>query len=193
MCKKVRGRDKFSRFKKQILLLSKVISFLPIKIRSKLLEHYRMTLGTKGFVIRYTLLKSVAKECGDNIAIYSGVYLLNPENLIIGNNVSVHPMCYIDATGEIIIGNDVSIAHGTTILSTTHNFNNLNVTTKDQGICMKKTVISDNVWIGAKATILYGVNIESGAIIGANTVISRDVLSNSVMVGSKAIRIKVRN
>lgn len=52
-------------------------------------------------------------------------------------------------------------------------------------------IIEDNVWIGDKATILSGVKIGKGAIIGANAVISKDVPAYGVAVGNPAKVIKI--
>lgn len=193
MSENLRGRDKFFKYKKIILFFSKLVNIFPNKIRCKLYEHFRMTKGVKGIVVRYILLKSIAKECGDNVSVHPGVYLLSPENISLGNNVSIHPMCYIDASGEIVIGNDVSIAHGVTIMSTEHNFSSLEIPIKDQGISFRATMINDDVWIGAKATILAGNSIDKGSIIAANSVVTHDVSKYSVIAGVPAREIKLRN
>jgi len=138
MVKDARGREKFYKYKPLIITLSRLCSMLPLGIRKALFEHHRMTKGTRGLVLRYVLLKSLAVECGDNVSVHPGVYLLRPDKLRIGRNVSVHPMCYIDATGGIDLGDDVSIAHGATILSTSHNFAFLDQPIKNQGVEEKK-------------------------------------------------------
>jgi maltose O-acetyltransferase len=56
----------------------------------------------------------------------------------------------------------------------------------------KPIKIGNNVWIGAKATILKGVTIGDGAIIGANAVVTKDLLANGVAVGNPAKVIKMR-
>lgn len=192
MSEKTRGRDKFYKYKKYIILLSKFLGVMPLRIRLKIFEHFRMTKGIKGIVIRYALLKSITINCGDNVSIQSGVYILNPEKISFGNNVSVHPMCYLDASGEIIIGNDVSIAHGVTVMSTEHNFVDINKPIKDQGITLQKTNINDNVWIGAKATILAGNKVGTGSIIAANAVVTKDVPDYTIVGGIPARTIKTR-
>jgi acetyltransferase-like isoleucine patch superfamily enzyme len=101
-------------------------------------------------------------------------------------------MCYVDATGGIAIGNDVSIAHGTSIMSTTHKYENIDIPIKDQGFNSSKTVIRNNVWIGAKATILSGILIESGSIVAANAVVTKDIAKNTVVGGVPAKIIKER-
>ena len=49
-----------------------------------------------------------------------------------------------------------------------------------------KVVIGENVWIGDKATILPGVSIGDGSVIGANAVVTKDVPPYSVVVGNPA-------
>lgn len=180
-----RGREEFHKYKNIINLLVKCISILPKKIQLKLLTFFRNTKGKIGIGIRYCLIKNIAKNCGENVSIHPGVYLLNPQNLSIGNNVSIHPMCYFECgpKGSICIGNNVSIAHAVTILSVSHNYNDLEIPIKDQGIRQGKVIIDDNVWIGAKSTILIDKHIETGAVIGANSVVTRAVNKNEVVVG----------
>lgn len=181
-----RGRDKFKKYKKHINFLVKFCSFIPYKVRRKLFEHFRMLKGSKGLLIRYVLLKTLTESCGDNVSIHPNVYLFNPQKLTLGDNVSIHPLCYIEALGEIHIGNDVSIAHGVTIMSTTHIFDEKDININNQGTISDKTVINNNVWIGAKSTILSGITIESRAVIAANAVINKDVYSNTVVGGIPA-------
>ena len=188
----LRGRDKFSKVKPILNILSKFYSIFPMKIRKKLFEHYRTVKGLKGIGIRYALLKTIAKKCGDNVSIHPDCYLFSPEKLEIGNNVSIHPMCYIEAAGGITIGNDVSIAHAVTIMTSSHNFNQKDIPIKDQQCSIEKTIIGDNVWIGAKATILCGCNIGSGSVIGATSVVTKSTQENTVNVGVPARRIKER-
>lgn len=187
-----RGREKFDRYKNLINLLIKVVSVFPINFRKKAFEQFRFTKGIVGIGIRYILLKSIAKKCGENILIHPGVYIFSPEKLILGNNISVHPMSYIDATGGIIIGNDVSIAHGVTILSTSHAYEDLDIPIRDQKVLIGKTVVKNDVWIGAKATILYRVVVDNGSIIGANSLVNKSVSMNSIVGGNPSKLIKSR-
>ena len=187
-----RGRDKFHKVKPILNILSVLYSVFPLKTRKKLLEFHRGTKGLKGLAIRYALIKAIAKKCGDNVSIHTDCYLFSPEKLEIGDNVSIHPMCYIDAAGGISIGNDVSIAHAATIMTSTHNFDRYDIPIKDQQCSVEKTIIGDNVWIGAKATILCGTNVGSGSVIGATSVVTKNTQENTVNVGVPARRIKER-
>lgn len=187
-----RGRNIFKKFKPIFKIMTKLLKILPMSIRKKLLEHYRNKKGKLGLALRYILLKSIAKKCGDNVSIHPDCYIFAADNLEIGDNVSIHPMCYIDATGGIEIGDDVSIAHAVSILSSSHNYESHDMPIKDQGCEYKKTVIGNNVWLGAKATIMYGKRIGDGAIVGANSVVTRDIDGNSIVAGSPAKVIKER-
>lgn len=179
------GREKFQKYKSVLNLMVKFIKIIPIRFRKALLNHFRNINDKKGLAIRYILLKSLNDNVGDNISIHPGCYLFSVDNLEIGDNVSIHPMCYIDATGGIKIGSDVSIAHGTTILSTSHSFGDKEISIKYQEILKRKTEIGNNVWIGCKSTILYGVNIESGSIVGACSLVNKNVSGNTIVFNKK--------
>lgn len=188
------GREKFKKYKFFLSLLSNVYRIFPLNLRKKLLQFHRFTSENIGIAIRYSLLLTIAKKCGDNVAIHSGCYILNPEDLIIGNNVSINPMCYIDATGGIEIGDNVSIAHGVTIMSTSHSYEgNLDIPIKYKPFLSKKVIIEENVWIGSKATILYGNCVGKGSVIGASTLVNKDIPFNSIAVGVPVKVIKERN
>lgn len=187
-----RGREKFKKYKVIINTLVKMCNIIPKSFRVKLFIFFRMTKGNKGLLIRYVLLKSIAKKCGENVSIHPQVYIFNPQRLSIGDNVSVHPMCYIDAAGKINIGNDVSIAHGTTIMSSTHRYDNMDIPIKDQPVDLLHTEIKDNVWVGSKVTILAGIKVESGSILAAGAVVTKNVSENIVVGGVPAKKIKER-
>ena len=188
-----RGRDTFQKYKPLIMALATFFKLFPKSFRTKLLVTFRKTTGNKGLAIRYALLKTLAKSCGDNVSIHPDVYVFSVSQLSIGSNVSIHPMCYIDASGEIDIGNDVSVAHATTILSTSHTFGDINLPIKDQVIKKQKTVIEDNVLIGAKAMVLCGNTVHSGSVIAAGAVVTHDIPCNAVAVGVPARVIKERS
>ncbi|MEB7715530.1 acyltransferase [Staphylococcus equorum] len=186
----VRGREKYYIYFKITNKITKYIKILPLNFRKKLFSMFQGTHGLIGIGIRYVLIKSIAKKCGENVSIHSNVYIFKPENLVLGSNVSVHPMSYIDSTGQIEIGNDVSIAHGVTILSSSHNFSSYTLPIKDQGISLNETIIENNVWLGAKSTILSGISIKENSIVGASSVVTKTHNKGDIIIGvpGKAIK-----
>ena len=187
-----RKRDLLKKWEFLIKIILMISNFFPKKIFSILLQVIRTHDNSIAIFIRYICLKRCAKSCGDNVAIFSNVYLKNIETLELGNNVSIHPMCYIEASGGISIGNDVSIAHSTTIMSEEHLYNKQNIAIKDQGCVYIPTKIEDNVWIGAGCRILAGSLIHSGSIVAAGAVVKGTVLPNNIVGGIPAKVIKVR-
>ncbi len=188
----VRGREKFQKLKGPLNFLSKFYKLFPISFRKKWFQDLRKKDSTIALGLRYALLKSLAKKCGDAVAVYSDAYIMHPENMEIGSNVTFQPMCYVEAMGGITIGDDVSIAHHATIISESHVYDDPNVPFKCQGMIRKPVVIGNDVWIGAKASVLCGVHIGDKAVIGANSVVNKDVASCHVVVGSPAKTVKIR-
>jgi len=187
------GRTVFKKYGKIINFVSDIIGILPVNCRKRGLVFFRNIKGNFGILLRYLLLKSLARRCGENVSIYENVYLYNPENLLVGDNVSVHPMCYIQpGRGNISIGNNVSIAHGVTLIAESHQYGDVDTPIKYQPMKNGIIEIDDNVWIGAKATVLCGTTIESGVVVGAGAVVTHNVEKNCVIAGVPAKKIKDR-
>lgn len=188
----MRGRDKFAKFKPAINALIKMYSILPESIRNRQMTILRKKTGNIALVKRYCLLKTLAKSVGDNVSVFPDVYLQNAQKMQIGNNVSFQPMVYIEAYGGVKIGDDVSLAEGASIFSVNHGFEDINSPIKDQPLTVLPVEIENNVWIGAKATILGGVKIASGTIVAAGAVVNRDTEKNSIVAGVPAKVVKIR-
>lgn len=188
----MRGRDKFAKIKPIINALAKMYSILPQSIRLKIMANIRKKPGNIALVKRYALLKTLAKSVGDNVSVFPDVYLQNVQELEIGNNVSFQPMVYIEAYGGVKIGDDVSFAEGASLFSVNHGFKDLNKPIKDQPLTSLPIEIENNVWIGAKATILGGVRVASGTIVAAGAVVNKDTEKNATVAGVPARVIKIR-
>jgi len=143
-----------------------------------------------GIAIRYVLICRLARSCGDNVAIFEGVHLFGIKNIDFGNNISIHEMCYVDGAGGLRIGSDVSIAHGSTIMTTDHDYSDPRVKIREAKALSGAVTIGCDVWIGAGVRILAGQTIGSRVVIGAGAVVTRDVPSGSLAVGVPAKCIK---
>lgn len=114
-------------------------------------------------------------------------------NLTMGSrnffNRNVKIVCF----DKIEIGSDCLIADSVHMYDHDHRFNELGPLIREQGYVTKPIRIGNNVWIGAKATILKGVTIHDGAIIGANAVVTRDVPANMIVAGNPAVELKFRD
>lgn len=86
----------------------------------------------------------------------------------------------------ISIGNNCLLADSVHIYDHNHNYDDITSNIKDQGYSSSPVKIGDNVWIGAKATILSGVTIGNGAIIATGAVVTRDVPAMAIVGGVPA-------
>lgn len=119
------------------------------------------------------------------------------DTIEVGNDVFIGLGAHFAASNsKIIIGNKVLIGPNVCMLGGDHNTSVLGAYMYDiQNKCLGDDLpitISDDVWIGAGATILKGVNIGEGAIIGAGAIVTKDVPEYSVVCGVPAKVIKMR-
>jgi acetyltransferase-like isoleucine patch superfamily enzyme len=130
---------------------------------------------------------------GENSEILAGVIIITyGGNVEIGNNCIINPYVIIYGLGGAKIGDDVLIAGHTMIVPDNHCFKDLDIPIRLQGSKRKGIIINNNVWIGHGCTILDGVEIGSGSIIAAGSVVNRDILSNIIAGGVPAKVIKER-
>lgn len=108
------------------------------------------------------------------------------KNIKIGKNVFINACCRFQDQGGIEIGDGSLIGHNTTIATLNHDFN----PDKRANLHPSPVKIGKNVWIGSDSTILPGVEIGDGAVIGAGSVVTKNVPANSIAVGSPARVIK---
>lgn len=113
-------------------------------------------------------------------------------NISIGDRCSINPYSVLYGAGGLRVGNDVRIAAHTVIIPSQHVFDDLRQTIKKQGDSQKGIVIEDDVWIGAHVTVLDGVTIRRGCVIGAGSVVRSETEPYGVYVGAPARLVRVR-
>lgn len=138
---------------------------------------------------------------GVNLRIDADPIDLSKNNYVleIGNDVQVNDYVHIGAVNKVVIGNNVLIASKVYISDHNHgSYNGLLQSSPDlepskRPIVSMPVFIEDNVWIGEQVSILPGVTIGKGSIIGANSVVSKSVPPNCIAVGIPAKVIKKFN
>lgn len=106
----------------------------------------------------------------------------------IGRNTYIGPWVFIFS--HVSIGRYVSIAAQTIIGGYEHE--QTHFTTKQAIFDQTKTVIGHDVWIGGKAVIKRGVTVGTGAIVGAGSIVTKNVPPYAVVVGNPARVIRYR-
>ena len=162
------------------------------KIIRKLVLFIRYNPYNYSIKLRNLFYKYLFKSSGNNFNILDSVVINFPENISIGNKVSIHQFCYFDSQDEIIVGSNVSIGNSVKFITSSHKFLDKNDLIKNQGVTTKPIIIEENVWIGCGVTILQGVKISKNSIIGANSLVNKDIPQDSIAAGVPCKVIKER-
>jgi acetyltransferase-like isoleucine patch superfamily enzyme len=136
--------------------------------------------------------KALIKIGAKSVLAYGAMLLTHEGTIELGENCSVNDYCMLYGYGGLKIGNNVSIATGTVIVPANHNFSRRDIPFKSQGSTGLGIIIEDDVWIGANVTILDGIHIGHGAIIGAGAVVTKSVEPFTIVGGVPARFIRER-
>jgi acetyltransferase-like isoleucine patch superfamily enzyme len=143
--------------------------------------------------VRYRFYRRFLKRCGDFSA-FSHVKIFCPERVTIGVGVSLNLGVMIDACngGPIDIGANVLIGPYSVIRSADHGFADVTVPIKSQRHEAGPIAIEDDCWLGSHVVVTRNVRIGRGSVIGAHSVVTRDIPPYSVAVGVPAQVIRSR-
>jgi len=139
--------------------------------------------------IRYLLTKKIIKKCGKNVNICQGASF--SYDLEIGDNSGIGKNSHIESC--VKIGKDVMMGPECYIYTRNHNSNKKDIPMIKQGFTeYRDVIIEDDVWIGSRVTILPGVKISKGTIIGAGSVVTKSTPEYSIVCGNPAVVKKER-
>lgn len=176
------------RYLKMIYKIKLVLYYLII---SKL-PHSRYLKISNSIRILYLSKILDVLEYDVNSKFEPNVYISDAKNIKIGRYVRINENVILQ--GHIEIGKYVMIAPNTSILTTNHIYSDLHIPMVCQGESRPMPVkIDDDVWIGRNCVILPGIHIGKGSIIGANTVVTKNVEPFSIVGGVPGKLIKYRN
>ncbi|MBE9213048.1 acyltransferase [Plectonema cf. radiosum LEGE 06105] len=131
---------------------------------------------------------------GDGVQIQQGVDIraLNDTHIKIAENTFIGPYVCIAGSGNIQIGKGCLIAAHSGLFANNHNFTDPFEYIAKQGITRKGIIIEDDCWLGHNVTVIDGVTIGKGCVIGAGSVVTKDIPPYSVAVGTPAKVVKSR-
>lgn len=149
-------------------------------------------LGLGGGTFRRVCAKHLFAFCGENVNIERMAHFGTGEKIEIGSNSGIGISCRVPY--DIKIGDYVMMGPYCNFLgSSTHRYDSVEIPMMKQGrINVGQTVIGDDVWIGQQCLVLGGKEIGSHSIIGAGSVVSKNVPSYVVAVGNPIKVIKER-
>lgn len=172
-----------------------------------LLETLRELLGEKRFR-RRLLAKNPGLSLGRNVEIRSPDRLTLGRNVVIDRNVLLHcggmawcnngggiklgdevfigPNCVLFGAGGITLGAKSMLSPGVVVASHGHRSDLPETPMRDLPSEFRPVIIEENVWVGSNATILPGVTIGGGSVIGAGAVVTKDIPPRSLALGVPA-------
>lgn len=155
---------------------------LPIDIRNKKNINFglNLTTGVGCRIEAYPANNEIVLFFGENVQINDYVHITAREKVIIGNNVLMASKIYIS-----------DCSHGS--YSGDENDSNPNTVPAERPLFSEAVVIKDDVWLGEFVSVLPGVTIGKGTIVGANSVVTKNLPDYVIAVGSPATPIKKYN
>jgi acetyltransferase-like isoleucine patch superfamily enzyme len=162
-------------------------------------HHPALRLGAHVFIGDRTIVYdgggSGNIELGDKVHLYADACLETSQGgtVTIGAETTVHMRCQLMAhKGSIRIGRGVALAAGCALYPYDHGVER-SMRIRDQPISSKgDIVIHDEAWLGTGVIVLAGVTIGEGAVVGAGSVVTRDIPDFAIAVGTPARIVKFR-
>lgn len=131
---------------------------------------------------RETVIRELFGECGEFVGINPPFFCDYGYNIKAGNGVFMNCNCVILDCAEVRIGNNVLMGPGVHIYTASHPLDHIKRAT---GLIIAKAIsIGDDVWIGGNTVICPGVKIGERSVIGAGSVVTRDIPPDVLAVGN---------
>ncbi|MDE5651970.1 MAG: galactoside O-acetyltransferase [Muribaculaceae bacterium] len=130
------------------------------------------------------LMHRIFPSMGEGSLVSTPLTAVRPHMVKIGKNVVVMPVCLMMSAGGITIDDGAMIAANVQLISNNHDLY------ERQIITCKPVHIGKNAWIGAGVTILPGVTVGDNAVVGAASVVTKDVAADTIVAGNPARFIK---
>lgn len=156
-----------------------IVKHLPSSVQSK-----------KSQIIRGFVARQFIESCGKNVNFEQNASFT--PFLHIGDNSGVGKNSVI--SGEAYIGNNVMMGPDCIMYSYSHEHSKINVPMNEQGFEKEVPIqIGNDVWIGARVIILPGVKVGNHCIIGAGSIVTKNVPDYAIVGGNPAKIIRMRN
>lgn len=131
---------------------------------------------------RVDLIRKILGKTSDNLLIEQPFYCDYGYNIELGDNFYANMNCIILDEAKVTFGNNVFVAPGCGFYTAGHP---LDVKQRNAGLEYALPItVGDNVWFGAQCIVLPGVTIGNNTVIGAGSVVTRNIPDNVVAAGN---------
>jgi acetyltransferase-like isoleucine patch superfamily enzyme len=140
--------------------------------------------------LRILILKYLFRmKIGTGVCLAPKVKIINPWRITVGNNSVINSSVFLDGRGGLYIGDNVDIAWFSKIITLKHDYNDKNYKASGASV-----IISDYCCLAVSATVLPGVKLAKGVVIGSSSVVTKSITNEFVIcVGIPCVEIKKRN
>ena len=137
---------------------------------------------------RRFLLRAFGASIGKNARISPSVTVWAPWNLSVGDEsaISRHVDCY--CVDQLVIGNHATVSQYAILCTASHD-----ISTPNMKLISSPLVLEDQCWVCARAFVSPGITIHNGAVVGAMSVVTKDIPAWTVHAGNPARMIKKRS
>lgn len=132
--------------------------------------------------VRELLSELIGAPVDDSVTVFPPFSTDFGRGIRIGRRVFINAGCRFQDQGGVTIGDDCLIGHNAVFATLNHDLD----PRRRADLHPAPIVLGDNVWIGANVTILPGVTIGDDAVIGAASLVTKDIPAGAVAVGAPA-------
>lgn len=145
-----------------------------------------------GMAVRNCIYRLLGMKIKGFCWIQPGVTIVHLRKLSVGSNFGCNSGTYINAVGGISVGDNVLIGSNVTISSGKHDIEGRQPSVFSRPTVPMPIAIGDDVWLGAGVSVLPGIQIADGTVVGANAVVTKSTEPYAVVVGIPARTIRYR-
>ncbi|MGI4742130.1 MAG: sugar O-acetyltransferase [Janthinobacterium lividum] len=159
------------------------------RLRTQLLFQELNAAPADGLAERSRLLRTLLPNAGKELGLNSPFYCDYGTNITVGDQVFLNFNCTILDVAAVTIGSRTLLGPGVQIFTATHP---LDYQERASGLeSAKPIVIGEDVWIGGGAVICPGVTIGARTVIGAGSVVTKDIPADTLAAGNPCRVIRV--